>query len=189
MIQYNTLNIKLSTSQVNKLKSAIKNGTKVKLKFSSNVARDSNDENNFPHKLLLTNTQVSELRTAFVNNSSANMKLSKTQLYKIGQSGGFLCKLIGPLLKPGLPLIRNVLKPLAESVIIPSGCGNTTLVISNEEMNDIMKMVKSLEKSGLLLNGVSETIKNEVKEHKGGFLGMLLGTLGASLLGNLLGSM
>ena len=59
-------------------------------------------------------------------------------------------------------------------------------MISNEEMNDIMKMIKSLEESGLLIKGVSETIKNEAKEQKGGFLGILLGTLGASSLGNLL---
>ena len=104
----------------------------------------------------------------------------------------------------GLPLIGNVLKPLAKSILIPSGVtasvsatdaaihkkmfgSNTiTLIISNEEMNDIMKMLKSLEESGLLIKGVSEAIKNEAKEQKGGFLSMLLGTLGASLLGNLL---
>ena len=66
------------------------------------------------------------------------------------------------------------------------GCGTTTLIISNEKMSDIMKIIKSLEESGLLIKGVSQTIKNEVKEQKGGFLSMLLGTLGASLLRNLL---
>ena len=66
------------------------------------------------------------------------------------------------------------------------GSGFTTIVISNEEMNDIMKIVKSLEESGLLIKGVSEAIKNEAKEQKGRYLGMLLGTLGAILLGNLL---
>ena len=79
------------------------------------------NENNFPHKLLLTNTQVSNLRKAFANNSSANIKLSKTQLFKMIQSGGCLGKLIGPLLKTGLPLISNVIKPLAKSVSIPLG--------------------------------------------------------------------
>ena len=73
MSQYNTLNVKLSNSQLNKLKSAIKNGTKVTLRLSSNVFGDSNDENNFPHQLLLTNTQVSRLRKAFANDSSANI--------------------------------------------------------------------------------------------------------------------
>ena len=122
MTQYNTLNVKLSNSQLNKLKSGIKNGTEVALEISSNVVGDSNDENNFLHKLLLTNTQVSKLlKASFANNSSANIKLSKTQLHKIGQSEGFLGRILGPLLKTGLPLIKNVLKPLAKSVLIPLG--------------------------------------------------------------------
>ena len=119
MTQYNTLNVTLSNSQLNKLKSGIKNGTEVTLKISSNVVGDSNDENNFPHKLLLINTKVSKLRKAFANNSSANIKLSKTQLYKIRQSGRFLSRLLGPLLKIGLPLIGNVLKLLAKSILTP----------------------------------------------------------------------
>ena len=100
--------------QLNELKSGIKNGTEVTITLSSNAVGDSNDENNFLHKLLLTNTQVSRLRKAFAYNSSANTKLSKTQLHKIGKSGAFLRRLLGPLLKPGLPLIGNVLKPLAK---------------------------------------------------------------------------
>ena len=151
MTQYNTLNVKLSNSQLNKLKSGIRNGTEVTLKTSSNAAGDSNDRNNVPHKLLLTNTQVLKLRKAFSNSSSANIKLSKTQLNKIGQSGGFLGRLLGPLLKAGLPLIgHDCLKPLAKSVLIPLivtsapsatdaairkklfGSSNMTLTISNE---------------------------------------------------------
>ena len=166
---------------------------------------DSNDENNIPCKLLLTNTQALNIRQTFVNGSSANIKLSKTQLRKTGQSGGSLGILLGPLLNTGLPLIGNVLKPLAKNVLIPLGLtaaaaaatdgsihkklfrsGTTTLIISNEEMNDIMKIVKSLEESGLFIKGVSQTIKNEAKEQKGEILRMLLGALGASLLGNLL---
>ena len=193
MTQCNTLNVELSNSQLNKLKSAIKNGTRVTLDLSSNIIGDSNDENNFPHKLFLSNTQVSRLRKAFANNSSANVKLSKTQLHKIGQSGGFLGRLLGPLLKPGLPLIGNVLKTLAKSILILLGLtaaaaatdAATTLMISNEEMEDIMIIVKSLEDSGLLIKGVCETIKNEAKKQKGGFLSRLLGILGASLSGKL----
>ena len=203
MIQYNMLNVKLSNSQLNKLKSAIKNGTEVTLNLSLNVVGDSNYGINFPHKVLLTNTQVSKLQKAFSNNSSANIELSKMQLHKTGQSGGFLGRLLGPLLKTGLPLMKNVLKPLAKSVLIPLGLmaavsatnaaihkkifgsGFTTLIISNEEMN-YMKIVKSLEESGLLIRGISKTIKHEAKEQKGEFLGMLLGTFGDSLLGNLL---
>ena len=84
------MNVKLSNSQPKKLKSGTKNGTVVTLKISSNVVCDSNDENNFPKKLVLTNTQVSRLRQAFSNDSPANIKLSKTQLNKIRQSGRFL---------------------------------------------------------------------------------------------------
>ena len=79
------------------------------------------NETNFPHKLLLTNRQVLNLRKAIANNSSTDFKLSKTQLSKMIQSGGFLCKLLGPLLKMGLPLIKNVIKPLAKSILIPLG--------------------------------------------------------------------
>ena len=116
MTQYNTLNIKLSNSQLNKLKYAIKNGTKITLNVSPNIVGDSNDENNFPHKLLLNNTQVLKFCKAFANNSSANIKLSKTQLHKIGLSRGFLGRLLGPLLRNGMPLIGNILKTLAKSV-------------------------------------------------------------------------
>ena len=85
MAQYNVLNVKFSNLQINKLKLGIKNGTEVTMKVSLNVVGDSNDENNFSHKLLLSNTKISRIRKAFANNSSANIKLSKTQLHKIGQ--------------------------------------------------------------------------------------------------------
>ena len=170
---------------------------------------NSNDNTNFPHELLLTNRQVANIRKAFAKNTSIDIKLSKTQLSKMIQSGGFLGRLLGPLLK-----IKSVIKPLAKSVLIPlgltaaasaadagihkkiSGSGrpldlapphnNATLIISNDEMDDILKIVKSLEDSGVLLKGVSETIQHETKEQRGGFLSMLLGTLGASLLGDIL---
>ena len=121
------------------------------------------------------------------------------------QSGGFLGKLLGPLLKTGLLLMKSVITALAKSVLIPLGLtaaasaadagihkkilgsgNNTTLIISNKDMDDLIKIVKSLEDSGLLLKGITECVQNEIKEQKGGFLSMLLGTLGASLLGNLL---
>ena len=122
MTQYNILNVKLSNSQLNKWKSGIKNGTELTSKISSNVVGDSNEENNFPHGLFLTNTQVSKLRKAFVSSPSANItKLSKTPLHKIGQSGGFLGRLLGPLIKTGLPLIGNAFKPLTNSVLTPLG--------------------------------------------------------------------
>ena len=204
MTQYNSLNLKLSNSQLNKLKSSIKNETDVVLRISSNMVGNSNDNTNFPHELLLTNRQVANIRKAFANRSSTDIKLSKTQFSKMIQSGGFLGRLLGPLLKTGLPLMKSVIKPLAKSVLIPlgltaaasaadagihkkilgSGHNNTNLIISNDEMDDILKLVKSLENSGVLLKCVSETIQHEAKEQRGGFLGMLLGTLDASLLGD-----
>ena len=119
MTQYNSLNLKLSNSQLNKLKSAIQNGIDVVLRLSPKMIGDN--EANFPYKLLLTNAQVSNLRKVFVNNSSADIKLSKTQLSKLIQSGGFLGRLLGLLLKTGLHLIKSVIKPLAKSVLIPLG--------------------------------------------------------------------
>ena len=118
MTQYNILNIKLSNSQLYKIKSRIKNDTEVTLNLSSNVTGNSNDETNFLHRLLLTNTQVSRIGNVFANNSSDNIKLSKTQLHKTGQSGGFLGRLLGPVLKTCLPLMRNALQPLAQSLLI-----------------------------------------------------------------------
>ena len=117
MTQYNSLNVKLSNSQLNKFKSARKNETEVVLRFLWNMIGD--DETTFPHKLLLTYRQVSNLRKAFANYSSADIKLLKAQLSKMIQSGRFLGRLLGPLLKTGIPLIKNVIKSLAKSVLIP----------------------------------------------------------------------
>ena len=207
MTQYNSLNVKLSNSQLNKLKSATKNETDVVLRLSSNMIGNSSDNTNFPHELLLTNRQVENIRKAFANNLSTDIKFSKAQLSKMIQSGRFLGKFLGPLLRTGLPLMKSVIKPLAKTVLIPLGStaaasaadagihkkilgsghnNNTILIISNDEIDDIIKIVKSLEDSGVLLKGASETIQNEAKEQRGGFLSMLLGTLGASLLGDIL---
>ena len=171
MTQYNTLNVKLSNLQLNKLKSGVKNGTEVTLKLSSNVVGVSNDRNNFPHEFVLTNTQVSKLRKTVANNSSANINLSKTRLHKIGQSGGFLGRPLGRLLKNGLPWMKNVLKPLAKSVLVLLGLteaaatdtaihrkifvSGTTLMVSNEGMNDIINKIKLLNESRLFIKDVS----------------------------------
>ena len=191
MTQHNSLNVKLSNSQLNKLKSATKNETDVILRLSSNLIGNSDDETNFPHKLLLTNRQVANLRKAFASHTLTDIKSSKTQLSKMIQLGGFVGRLLGPLLKTRLPLLKSVIKPLsmlgltaAASVTDTAinkkilGSETRTLIISNAEMNDILKVVKYLEDSGVLLKGA--------KEQKGRFLRMLLGTLGASLLGNML---
>ena len=117
MIQYNKSNVKLSNSQLNKFKSAIKNETDVVLRLSSNMIDDN--ETDFPHKLLLTNRQVSNLRKAFANHLSADLRLSKIQFSKMIRSGGFFGRLLAPLLKTGLLLIKNITKSLARSVLIP----------------------------------------------------------------------
>ena len=119
MTQYNSLNVKLSNSELNKLKSAIKNESELVLRLSTNMVGDN--ETNFPHKLLLFNRQVSNLRIVFANKSSTNIKLSKTQISSMMQSGGFLGRLLGPLLKIGFPLIKNEIKPLAKNALIPLG--------------------------------------------------------------------
>ena len=141
-----------------------------------------------------------KLKNAFSNNMPTDLKLSKAQISKIIQPRGFLgsllSKLAGPLMKVAAPLAKTVLAPLgitAAALTIDAGIqkkihgsGTTTLIISNKEMNDIMKIVQALEDSNILLKGVTKTIKNETKKQKGGFLSILLGTLGASLLANLL---
>ena len=117
MTQYNSLNVKLSNSQLSKLKSSIKNETDVVLRISSNMISSSNDNTNFPHELLLTNRQVAYIRKAFAKNTSTDIKLSK-----MIQSGGFLGnllgKLAGPLMKVAVPLAKNVLAPLGISAAI-----------------------------------------------------------------------
>ena len=200
MVEYSRGNVKLSDTQLKKLKSAVKDKTGTTLRMSLKMF----NENDLPHELLLATRQKTKLRNSFNNNMSTDLKLSKAQISKIIQSGGFLGRLLGPLLKTGLPLIKNVIKPLAKSVLIALGLtaaasaadagihkkilgsGKTTLIISNEDMNNTTKIIQALEDSCILLKGVTKTIKNETKEQKGVVLSMLLNTLGATFLGNLL---
>ena len=121
MTQQNNLNVKLSNSQLNKLKSAIKNETNAVLRLSSNMSGNSEDETNFPHKLLLNNRQVADYCQAFGNRTSTGIKLSKTKLSKMIQLGGFVGRRLGPLLKTGLPLMNSIIQPSAKSVLIPLG--------------------------------------------------------------------
>ena len=110
--------------------------------------------------------------------------------------GSLLSKITGPLMKVVIPLVQKILSPLGITAVASEidagiqkkihGSGTTTLAIPNEEINKIMKIVQALENTNILLKGVTETIKNETKKQKGGFLSMLLGNLGLSLFGNLL---
>ena len=146
-----------------------------------------NDKINFPHELLLTNRPVANLRHTLAKNLSTDIKLSKVQLSKMIKSGGFLGRLLDPLLKTRLPLMKNAIKPLAKCVLIPLGLTavasaadagiykkilgsrTTTLIILNAEMEDI-KIVKSLEDSGLLFKGVVKQFKMNLKNKKGDLL-------------------
>ena len=145
--------------------------------------------------MLLTTRQNTKLRNAINNNLATDIKLSKAQIKKLIQSGGFLGKLLsklaGPLMKVAMPLAKNVLAPLGFTAALSAIDGSiqkkmhgsgVKLIIEQEDMNGIMKIIEALENSGILLKGVSKTIENETKEQRAG----LLGTLGASLLGNLL---
>ena len=196
MVEYTKVNVKLTNLQLSKLKKAVKNNDGATLRIDIR----NFDKEDLPHELLLTTRQNTKLRNAISNNMTTDLKLSKAQIKKMIQSGGFLGKLLsklaGSLMKVAMRLAKNVLAPLglmaAMSAIDGSiqkkihGSGATKLMIENEDMNDILKIIEALENSGILLKGVSKTIENKTKEQKGGFLSMLLGTLGASLLGNLL---
>ena len=186
--------------QVNKcaikqIKKAVKSNEGATLRLSN---RNFNKDET-PHELLLTTRQNTKLRNAIHNNLATDIKLSKAQIKKLIQSGGFLGKLLsklaGPLVKVAMSLAKNVLAPLGSTAAMSAIDGSiqkkihgsgVKLIIEQEDMNYIMKIIEALENSCILLKGRTKTIENETKEQRGGFLGMLLGTLGASLLGNLL---
>ena len=195
MVEYSKINCKLTSTQLNKFKKAVKSNKGATLRLG--IKSFNKDE--LPHELLLTTKQNTKLRNAINNNLATDIKLSKAQIKKLKQSGGFLGKLLsklaGPLMKIALPLAKNVLAPSGLTAAMSAIDGSiqkkihgsgVKLIIEEEDMKDIMKIIEALENSGVLLKGVSKTIENETKEQRGGFLSMLLGTLGASLLGNLL---
>ena len=189
MVEYSKINCKLTNVQLSKLKKAVK----------SNVGIKNFNKDETPHELLLTTRQNTKLCNAINNNSAIDIKLSEAQIKKLIQSGGFLGKLLsklaGPLMKVAMPLAKNVLAPLGLTTAMSAIDGSiqkklhgsgVKLIIEEEDMQDIIKIIKELENSDILLKGVSKTIENEIKKQRGRFLSMLLGTLGASLLGNFL---
>ena len=185
MVEYNKVNVKLSVNQLKKLKNAVKNETGTTLRINLKMFNG----NNLPHELLLTTRQKTKARNAFNNNNNipTDLKRSKAQISKIIQSGrllgSLLSKLAVSLLKVPIPLAKNVLAPLGITVAASTidadiqkkinGSGNTTLIISNKDMNDIIKTTQGLENSNILLKEVTKTIKNEIKKQKGGFLSVL----------------
>ena len=195
MVEYSKINCMLTNIQLNKLKKAVKSNERSTLRLG---IKNFNKED-LPHELLLTTRESTKLRNAINNSLATDIKLSKAQIKKLIQSGGFLGKLLsklaGPLMKVATPLAKSVLAPLGLTAAMSAIDGSiqkkihgsgVKLIIEQEDMNDFMKIIEALENSSILLKGVSKTIENETKKQRGGFLSMLLGTLGASLLGNLL---
>ena len=158
------------------------------------------NEVNFLHKSVLTNGKIPSLCKTFTYNLSANMKLSTTHFSKKIHVGEFPGINIGTLMKAGLPLIKNIIKPLAKSLPVPLRLTaaapppdasflqiilvsrTTPFTISNKEKEDIKKIIRYFEEFDLLIHYVSKRIKNETSEEKGGFLGTLLCRLDTSLL-------
>ena len=149
MVEYIKINVKLKDTQLKKLKTAVKNKTGTTLRLSFKMF----DGNDLPHELLMTTKQKTRLRNAFNNNMSTDIKLFRGQISKIIQSGGFLgsllSKIAGPLMKVAVPLAIDILDILAASATYAGiqkkihGPGTTTLIIPNEEMNDIMKIANN----------------------------------------------
>ena len=192
MVEYSKVNVKLSDTQLKKLKTAFKNKTGTTVRISLKMLNG----NDLPYELFLTTRQKTKLRNASNNNMSTDLKLSKAQISKTVQSGVFvgslLSKLAGPLMNVAVLLAKNILAPLAITAAAIDaeiqkkryGSGTTPLTVLHEEMNDIMKIVQVLEDSNILFKGRTERVKNETKEQKGGFLRTLVDTLWSILLGN-----
>ena len=193
MVGYSKINCKLTRVQLNKFKKSVKSNEGSSLRLG--IKNFNKDE--LPHELLLTTRQNTKLHNAINNNLATYIKLGKAEIKKFIQSGGFLGKLLsklaGPLMNVAMPLAKNVLAPLGLTAAMSAIDGSIQkkihgsgikLIIEEEDMKDIMKIIEALDNSGILIKGVTKTIENETKEQRGGFLGMLLGTLGASLLGN-----
>ena len=183
MVEYTKINCKLTNVQLNKLKKAVKSNEGATLRLGIK----NFNKGELPHELLFTR-QNAKLCNAINNNLATDIKLSKAHIKKLIQSGGFLGKLLsklaGPLMKVAMPLAKNVLAPLGLTVAMSAIDGSiqkkihgsgVKLIIEQEDMIDIIKIIEVLENSGILLKGVTKKIENETKEQRGGFLSMLLG--------------
>ena len=172
MVEYNKINCKLTNVQLNKFKKSVKSNEGAILRLGIKIF----NKDELPHELLLTTRQNTKLRNAINNNLATDIKLSKAQIKELIKSGGFLGKLLSklsdPLMKVALPLAKNVLAPLGLTAAMSAIDGSiqkkihgsgVKLIIEQEDMNDIMKIIKALENSGILLRGVTKTIENETK--------------------------
>ena len=178
MVEYTKVNVKLTNLQLSKFKKAVKNNDSTTLRIGiKNLNKDE-----LPHELLLTTRQSTKLRNAINSNMATDLKLSKAQIKKLIQSGGFLGKLLsklaGPLMKVAMPLAKNVLAPLGLTAAMSAIDGSiqkkirgegVKLVIEQEDMNDIMKIIEALENSGILLKGVTKKLKMKLKNKEEDF--------------------
>ena len=210
MANYEEARVKITNTQLSRSKSTAKNKTGTTLRITKKKFQGEK----LPDKLFLASWLKTKIKNAFAGNMSTDMKLSKVKLAKVIQSGRLvgvlLGKLAGPFMEVAAPLAKNVLAPLAtmasasaidgaiqrkmcgRGVIMTSGVGvvragkGIALVISNEGMDGIIRVIKLLENLGVSIDGVSQTAKHEIKKQEVRFLGMLSKTLGASMLRNML---
>ena len=188
MVNYQEVRVKLTNTQLNKLNFAAKIKTGTILRLNKKTFKDEE----LPHELFLTTRQTTKIRNAFANNMSTDIKLSKPQTPKIIQSGRYFRSCLGNLGKKALIIIaiflaRDNLPVLVSNLTSDSinkferkisGKGAVrerkvfSLFTSNEDMNDIIKIIKSLEDSGVIIDGVTETVKKQNKKQEGGFLGV-----------------
>ena len=172
MVEYTKINCKLTNVQLNKLKKAVKSNEEATLRLG--IKNFNKDE--LPHEFLLTTRQNSTLRNAINNNLATDIKLSKAQIKNLIQSGRFLGKLLsklaGPLMKVAMPLAKNILAPLGLTAAMSAIDGSiqkkihgsgVKLIIEQEDMNNIIKIIEALENSGILLKGVTKTIEMKLK--------------------------
>ena len=196
MVEYNKIDLNLTDSQLKKLKNAIKN----KNGTTTRLGNENFNKNELIHESHLTERQIKKLIGKIENNMSTDIKLSKAQINKIIKEGGNLGRLLmnflPRLIKPAISIRKNILAPLGLSAAMPATDAafqknmyrseNKTLIISNNDLNDLIKIATALEEHDIFLKGTGRAITNNAKKQEGGFLSMLLGALGASLLGNLL---
>ena len=196
MVEYNKIDLHLTDSQLKKIQNAAKNdnGTTVRL------SNENFNKSNLIHELYLTERQMKKLIKKTDDNMSTDIKLSKTQINKTikecGNLGRLLMNFLPKLIKPAISIGKNILAPLGLSAALSATdaaiqkkiyrSGTAKLTISVDDLDEIIKIVTALEEHDILLKGTAKAIKNETKEQKGGFLSMLLETIRASLLGNLL---
>ena len=174
MVEYERVNLNLSNQQIKKLKEVVKsnNGTILR------IGNKNFNKADLLHELFLTQTQINKLREKVENYMSTDIKLSKTQINKLIKEGGalgsILARVLPKLIKPAISLGKNILAPLGLSAAMSAtdaaiqkkihGYGTKTVRFSNKDLDDITKIVKTLEDSDVLMKGITETLKNDIKK-------------------------